>query len=205
VFVNGGDLLATALAHGLAIGIGVTAIGHVSGGHLNPAITIAMVVMRQKGLVEGLAYIAAQLAGAVVGTLLIMWGFDLNGSDLVGSVPALKDGLAVGNGILLEAVATLLHGWVVFAVAVDRDGAWFKVAGLPIGFAVTAGILMIGSGTGAALNPARWFGPALVTTTWDNAAVWIVGPIVGAALAGAAYLYGIKPRLAGAAAAPDTV
>ena len=205
VFVNGGDLLAVALAHGLAIGIGVTAIGHVSGGHINPAITAAMVLLRQKGPVEGLAYIVAQLAGAFVGSLLIMWGYDADGKDFVSSVPTLADQLSVGNGILLEAVASFLLGWVVFAVAVDRDGAWFKVAGLPIGFAVTTSILMIAAGTGAAMNPARWFGPALMTGTWDNAAVWIVGPIVGAALAGAAYLYGIKPRLAGAAAAPDTV
>ncbi|MCW2920966.1 MAG: hypothetical protein JWL76_840 [Thermoleophilia bacterium] len=205
VFVNGGDLLAVALAHGLAIAVGVTAIGHVSGGHLNPAVSVTMVVLRQMSPVEGLAYVVAQLAGGFVGALLIMWGFDGEGKDLAGSVPALADGLGVGNGILLEAVATFLLVWVVFAVAVDRDGAWFKVAGMPIGFAVTSGILMIGTGTGAALNPARWFAPALVSNSWDDAAVYIVGPIVGAVLAGAAYLYGIKPRLAGAAAAPDTV
>ncbi|MCB0879590.1 MAG: aquaporin [Thermoleophilia bacterium] len=205
VFLNTGDLLATAFAHGLAIAIGVTAIGHVSGGHLNPAVTSAMLVFRQISLVEAIAYVVAQLSGAYVAALCIMWGWDTDGSGLTGATPALAAGLGVGNGILLELIATFLLVWTVFAVAVDRDGAFFKVAGLPIGFAVTTGILMIGGATGAALNPARWFGPALLTGTWNDAVVWIVGPIAGGILAGAAYLYGVKPRLAGAAAAPDTV
>lgn len=205
IFVASGDLLAAAFAHGLVIAIGVTAVGHVSGGHLNPAVTSAMLVFRQIGPRDAAAYIVVQLAGAYAAALLMMWGFGLDGEELVGSVPALADGIGVGNGILLEAIATLLLVWTVFAVAVDRDGAFFKVAGMPIGFAVTVGILMIGSATGAALNPARWFGPALLTGTWSDAAVWIVGPVVGAVIAGAAYLYGIKPRLAGASAAPDSV
>ena len=115
-------------------------------------------------------------------------------------MPALAGKLEVGSGMFLEAIATLLLGWTIFAVAVDRDGAYFKVAGLPIGFAVTVGILMIGPATGAALNPARWFGPALMTGQWDNAMVWVFGPTAGLIIAGAAYLYGIKPRLADAAA-----
>ena len=95
--------------------------------------------------------------------------------------------------------------WTVFAVAVDLDGAYVKLAGLPIGLAVAVGILTIGPVTGAALNPARWFGPALLTSSWDDALVWTLGPILGGLLAGATYLYGIKPRLAGVAAEPDVV
>ena len=200
VYANGGDLLATAFAHGLAIAIGVTAVGHISGGHLNPAVTSAMIVFRKMSPVEGATYIVAQLAGAYAGALAIMWGFGRDGKDFVASTPALGEGLGVGNGIMLEAVATFLLVWTVFAVAVDRDGAYFKVAGLPIGFAVTVGILMIGAGTGGAMNPARWFGPALMTGTWSDAIVWIAGPILGAVLAGGAYLFGVKPRLDAAAA-----
>jgi MIP family channel proteins len=177
----------------------------VSGAHLNPAVTTAMLVFRKIPLVEGAAYIVTQLLAGWAAAAVMMWGFGKDASDLVGSVPALGKGIGTGNGILLEVVATFLLVWTIFAVAVDRDGAFFKVAGMPIGFAVLVDILMIGGSTGAAMNPARWFGPALLTGTWNDAIVWIVGPIVGAILAGGAYLYGIKPRLAGPAAAPDTV
>jgi glycerol uptake facilitator-like aquaporin len=125
----------------------------------------------------------------------MLLGFDQDTKVFKGAVPAIPDGLEVGSGMFLEAIATFLLVWTIFAVAVDRDGAFFKVAGLPIGFAVTVGILMIGPVTGAALNPARWFGPALMTGEWSNAMVWVFGPIAGAIIAGAAYLYGIKPRL----------
>jgi aquaporin Z len=205
IFMNGGDLLGAAFAHGLAIAIGVTAVAHVSGAHLNPAVSVAMLVFRQQSPVETVSYIVAQLAGAVAASVVMMWGFDVQGDDLTGAVPTLADKLGTGQGILLEAVATFLLVWTIFAVAVDRDGAFFKVAGMPIGIAVLVDILMIGGFTGAAMNPARWFGPALLSSSWDNALVWIVGPIVGAILAGGAYLYGVKPRLAGPAASPDTV
>lgn len=205
IFMNGGDLLGAAFAHGLVIAIGVTAVAHVSGAHLNPAVSVAMLVFRQQSPIESLAYIASQLAGAIVASLVMMWGFDIKNDQLVGAVPALADSIGAGNGMLLEGVATFLLVWTIFAVAVDRDGAFFKVAGMPIGFAVVVDILMIGTFTGAAMNPARWFGPALVSGRWDDALVWIVGPVVGAIAAGGAYLYGVKPRLAGPAAAPDTV
>lgn len=199
------DLLDVAFAHGLAIAIGVTAVGHVSGGHFNPAVSIAMMVFRQQRITDGLAYIATQLVAAYAAAAVIRIGWGEKVTDYAGSVPSLGDGVNVGNGLVLETIATFLLVWTVFAVAVDRDGAFFKVAGLPIGFAVAVGILMTGPATGAAMNPARWFGPALLTGTWSDALVWIVGPLVGAVLAGGAYLYGIRPRLAGVAAAPDTV
>ncbi|MCW2926229.1 MAG: hypothetical protein JWM86_197 [Thermoleophilia bacterium] len=205
VILNGGDLLAVAFAHGLVIAIMVSAVGHVSGAHFNPAVSAAMLALRQMPPAEAVAYIVTQLAAGVLGSLLVVVGFDIDADKLAGTTPQLAQGLGGGQGLLLEVAGTFLLVWVIFAVAVDRDGAFFKVAGLPIGLAITSGILMVGPMTGAAFNPARWFGPALVSGTWDDAWVWIVGPLVGAVLAGAAYLYGVKPRLAGPAAAPDTV
>lgn len=205
VILNGGDLLAVAFAHGLVIAIMVSAVGHVSGAHFNPAVSTTMLALKQMPVVEAVSYIVAQLAGALLGALVVMWGFDIDGDKLAAATPTLANGIGTGQGLFLEAVATFGLLWVIFAVAVDRDGAFFKIAGMPIGFAITTGILFCGPETGAALNPARWFGPALVSGSWDNAVVWIVGPIVGAAIAGAAYLYGVKPRLAGPSAAPDTV
>lgn len=204
IIVNGGDLLHVALAHGLVIAIMVSGVAHVSGGHFNPAVTTTMLALRQIAPVEAVAYLVAQLAAAALGALFVAQAFGIDAGDLVGT-PALADGIDGVRGFALELVATFLLVWVIFAVAVDRDGAFFKVAGMPIGFAVASGILMIGPATGAALNPARWFGPALVSGSFDDAWVYVAGPIVGGALAGAAYLYGIKPRLAGPVAAPDSV
>lgn len=186
-------LLLVAFAHGLAIAIMVTATGHTSGGHLNPAVTLATIVTKQKEWLEGLWYIAAQLAGGVAGAALIKGAFGDRWVDEVASV-ALADGVSIGEGILLEALATFFLVFVVFAVAVDRDGAWFKIAGLPIGLTVTADILMIGPLTGGAMNPARWFAPNLLTGSWDDVAAWLIGPSLGAVLAGVLYIYVFRPR-----------
>lgn len=199
------DLLGVALAHGLVIAIMVSAVGHVSGAHFNPAVSVAMLALRQMPLVEAVAYVVTQLVAGALGAWVVAIGFDVDNGKLAGATPAISDAIGSGQGLLLEIVATFMLVWVIFAVAVDRDGSFFKVAGMPIGFAVASGILMIGPLTGAALNPARWFGSALVAGSWDDAWVYVVGPVVGGVLAGAAYLYGVKPRLAGPAAAPDTV
>lgn len=198
---GGSDLVAVALAHGFAIAIGVTAIAHVSGAHLNPAVSLALLACRLIGPVEAGLYVAAQVVAGIVATLVVMLGFGFEGSDIAATVPALGEGIGVGNGIVLEALATFILVWTVFAVLVDRDGAFFKVAGMPIGFAVTAGIFAIGSATGGALNPVRWLGPALIAGEWSDALVWLVGPIAGGILAGALYLFAIKPRRADAFAA----
>jgi MIP family channel proteins len=191
---GGGDLLTVALAHGLAIAIGVTAIGHISGGHLNPAISLAMAVFRQMTARDCVAYVAVQLAGAVAATLALRAAWDMSEKDVIATTPALAT-VSAGQGMLLVVIATFLLAWTVFAVAVDRDGAYGKLAGLPIGLAVTVGILMIGPATGAALNPARWFGPALVSMTWGDAVIWILGPALGALLAAAAHRWGVRPRM----------
>lgn len=194
-----GDLLAVAFAHGIALAIGITAIGHVSGGHINPVVTIALAVYGKIGIGEAAAYVVAQLAGAYLASVALWLAFGVKAAELSGSVPALNSQLGIWNGIALEAIATFLLVWTVFAVAVDLDGAYNKLAGLPIGLAVFVGILIIGTSTGGAMNPARWFGPALLTTTWSDAVVWIVGPLIGALVAGGLHLYGIRPRLAGVA------
>jgi aquaporin Z len=89
-------------------------------------------------------------------------------------------------------VLTLVLLTAVFGTAIDPRGP--KVGGLAIGFAVAADILMGGPLTGAAMNPARWFGPAAVTGVWDNSFVWIIGPLVGAAVAALVYRYFFLPE-----------
>jgi aquaporin TIP len=187
-------LLAVALAHGLTIAIMVTSIGHVSGGHLNPAVSLALAATNRMKWGDAAAYIVAQCAGAIAGAAVIKGAFDDRWKEASAQV-ALGEGVSLGQGVLLEALATFFLVWVVFATAVDRDGAFFKVAGLPIGFAVTVDILMVGGLTGATMNPARWLGPNVITGDFSDALAWIIGPAIGALVAGFAYMYGIRPRL----------
>jgi glycerol uptake facilitator-like aquaporin len=102
----------------------------------------------------------------------------------------------ITQGILIEAVATFALVIVVMGVAVDSRGTFAAVAGLPIGLVITGDILWSGPATGAAMNPARWFGPALINGDLSNAVVWIVGPIVGALVAVFAYDLIMKPAKA---------
>lgn len=182
------DLVGVALAHGLVLAVMVSVTGHVSGGQVNPAVTIALWAAGKIGTQRGAVLIVAQLVGGVVGALLLRYvvgdaAFDGGGAG----APALAPGLAVGKGIVLEAILTFFLVFVVFGTAVDDKGPWNKTAGFTIGLTIAFDILAFGPLTGAAMNPARWFGPALVGGIWDNALVWIVGPIAGAIIAGVLY------------------
>lgn len=187
-------LIAIALAHGLAIAVMVTAVGHISGGHLNPAVTIATLVTGHKPLGESLTYVSAQIAGAIAGAGLVRYLYPGGRGAAAIATPHRIAGTAAWKGVMLEAVMTFLLVWVVYAVALDRDGTWFRVAGLPIGFTVAAMVLMGGAVTGAAINPARSFGPALVFGSWTDWWVYWVGPIAGGAAAGLAYVTLNHPR-----------
>jgi MIP family channel proteins len=182
------DLVGVALAHGLVLAVMVSITGHVSGGHVNPAVTIALWAAGKIGTQRGAVLIVAQLVGAVMGALLLRYvvgggAFDAGGAG----APALAPGLAVGKGIVLEAILTFFLVFVVFGTAVDDKGPWNKTAGFTIGLTIAFDILAFGPLTGAAMNPARWFGPALIGGQWADALVWIVGPIAGAIIAGVLY------------------
>ncbi len=182
------DLVGVALAHGLVLAVMVSVTGHISGGQVNPAVTIALWAAGKIGTQRGAVLIVAQLVGAVMGALLLRYVvgdavFDAGGAG----APALAPSVAVGKGIVIEAILTFFLVFVVFGTAVDDKGPWNKTAGFTIGFTIAFDILAFGPLTGAAMNPARWFGPALVGGIWENALVWIVGPIAGAIIAGVLY------------------
>ena len=182
------DLVGVALAHGFVLAVMVSVTGHISGGLVNPAVTIALWTAGRIGTQRGAVLIVAQMVGAVLGALLLRYvvgdtAFDGGGAG----APALAPGLAVGKGIVIEAILTFFLVFVVFGTAVDDKGPWNKTAGFTIGLTVAFDILAFGPLTGAAMNPARWFGPALVGGIWDDAVVWIVGPIAGAIIAGVLY------------------
>ncbi len=180
-------LLGIALAHGLAIGIMVTAVGHISGGHLNPAVTIGFWVTRKLSTFDSLAYMVAQLAGGIAAAeLLRLLPFDTWSVVHLGT-PDLASGISRTNGMIIEAIATFFLVFVVFATAVDEKGAFNKIAGFAIGLTITMGILMSGPFTGGALNPARAFGPALAANHWSNHGVYWIGPLAGGVAAGWVY------------------
>ncbi|HXO45453.1 MAG TPA: MIP/aquaporin family protein [Candidatus Cybelea sp.] len=187
---NGVGLIGIAVGSGLAFAVLVTALGHISGGHFNPAITIGYWVTRRLGTLDSISYWIAQLLGATAAAYLLKltipdttWT-----AKALGSItPDLGGDFTRAHGITLEAVMTFVLVLVVFATAVDARGAFDKIAGFAIGLTVTADILFGGPFTGAAVNPARAFGPALATSHWQNHGVYWAGPLLGGVLAAVLY------------------
>ncbi len=199
------SLLLIAFAHGLAIFIGVSAVGHISGGHFNPAVTFGFLITRKIAPLTAVAYIGSQLLGAIIGVLILRVIF--SGGESVSAmgyaaevtnlgVPALHGDVSVPIGILIEAALTFILVFVIFQVAVDEKGP-STIAPIAIGLTITLGALMGGPLTGAALNPARAFGPALVSGYWTDHYVYWIGPLLGGGLGAllAAYvMQGMKLR-----------
>jgi aquaporin TIP len=187
---GGLSLLAIAVAHGLTIGVMASAVGHISGGHFNPAVTFGFLVTRRLAPSLALVYWAAQLAGATIAALLLRWFFHEATRNLVQlGAPAVGNGFGSGQAFVMELILTFFLVWVIFATAADPGGTFKSVAGLAIGFTITLDILVGGPFTGAAMNPARAFGPELVQGFWTNAWVWYAGPLAGGGLAALAYEY----------------
>jgi aquaporin Z len=184
--VSGQDIVAVALANGLAIGIMVTNLGHISGGHFNPAITLGFLATKRIEARLAVLYWAFQLLGAIVGALILraIFAHDL----FLGSVPH-APGISDGKGLLLEIVLTFFLVWAVFATAVDPRGAFKSIAGLAIGLTITMDVFTGGPLTGAAMNPARAFGPELVGNFWGEGWIYWLGPALGALLAALGYDY----------------
>jgi len=175
-----------ALAHGLALLVMVSALGAISGGHFNPAVTFGLWLAGKIDTVKAGGYVVAQLVAAVLAAILAFYVFSgFDGIETSMAVPALNDNVDVLKGIVIEAVITMVLLVAVFGTAVDNRAA--KIGGIAIGLAVVVGILMAGGLTGAAINPARWFGPALVAMQWDNFLVWIIGPLLGAGIVAVIY------------------
>lgn len=188
ILTQGSDWVAIALAHGLAIAIMVSMMAHLSGGVFNPAIQIALLVTGKMTAARSGVYIVAQLAGGVAAAYLLKYFWSTAAFDAVkGGAPVVADGLAVGKAVVIEALTTFFLVWAVFATAVDDRGPLARLGGLTIGLTITLDIFATGSLTGAAMNPARWFGPALASGTWTNGWVWIAGPVCGGIIAGVAY------------------
>ena len=186
VFIQSNLLVGVALAHGLTIAIMASAVGHISGGHFNPAVTLGFLVTRR--IVPSLAalYWLAQLAGATLAALALR-GLFPSEANLDAGVPVVNPTINAGQAVAIEALLTFFLVWVIFATAVDPGGAFKTISGLAIGLTITLGVLATGPLTGAAMNPARALGPEIVFNIWDDFWVYLVGPPIGAVVAALAY------------------
>ncbi len=188
-------LVGIAAAHALVLSIMVSALGHISGGHFNPAVTFGVLVAQKIALPSALLYGVAQLVGAVAGGLALLAIFPASAWQPVHlGTPALDHGTAFGTGVLLEAILTFFLVFAVFGVAIDPRGPFKGIAGFGIGLVLGFDILVGGPLTGASMNPARTFGPAVASWFWDNHLVYWLGPLIGGGLAGALYGYVLLPR-----------
>ncbi len=210
---GGSDYVVVGLVHVLVLFMLVQSLGSISGAHLNPAVTVALTALRKMRPNDAIVYILLQLSGAVAGALVTK--FVLADQIADGTVapggksaevgtPALNDTLlgGVAQGAVLEGIGAFFLVWAITAVAVNpratRDWAGLVIGGT-LGFIVLIG----GPLTGGSFNPARWFGPALVSGSWDDAWLYIVGPLVGGLLGAVTYWYlFVEARLGGPRAAP---
>jgi aquaporin Z len=193
--VGGAGLITVALAHGLAIGVMVSAVGHVSGGHFNPAVTTGAWVARRMTTGAAVAYVVAQIAGGLLGALALRLVLPGSAWDPVTlGTPLVTPGIADWQAIAIEAILTFLLVWVVFATALDPEGSFGKIAGLAIGFTIAMDVMMGGPFTGAAMNPARSIGPAVVSGELTGVWVYILGPVIGGTVAALLYDLGIMRR-----------
>ncbi|WP_210490970.1 MIP/aquaporin family protein [Patulibacter sp. SYSU D01012] len=177
-----------ALAFGLGIAAAIYATAHVSGGHLNPAVSVALTAIGRHDVRELPHYVAAQLVGAILAALALKGVFP--DAETLGN-NAVAEGVGVGSGLLVEVVLSAIFLFVIVSVATDRR-VTPGVAPLAIGFALAAIHLVGIPVTGTSVNPARTIGPDLVAGHWDDLWVFVVGPLLGATAG--ALLYGALRR-----------
>ena len=180
-----GRLVAIALAHGLAICLLAYSVGHISGGHLNPAITIAAIINGKISWIRGNMYIAGQIAGGIVAALILMAVIpDVNEGNL--GAHGLGEGVSVGMGFSVELIFTFLLSFVVFATAMDKRSHGVMA---PVASGITvAGVHLVAVPlTGAGINPARSLGPAIASGFWTDHWIYWVAPILGAIVGGTLY------------------
>lgn len=198
-------LLGIALAHGLVLMAMVYSLGNVSGAHFNPAVTLAFVFAEKMKLKTGLGYILFQLIGSVLAAVALLAVFPSTAIYEGLGAPALAAGVGFSAGTLFEIMLTFFLVFTVFAVALDKKNTT-PFIGFAIGMALAIGIIVGGAFTGGALNPARAFGPAMVSEFlqtgllnpsegfWVEQAVYWVGPIVGGLAAALVYLNVFLPE-----------
>lgn len=196
VLTQGQDIVAIGIATGLAIGIMVAAGGHISGGHYNPAITLGVLAAKRISVPDAVGYVIAQMVGSVLGAGAVTLAYlDVDRNRVNLGMPAVGKSLVADpqvdltawNALAMEAILTFFLVLVVFGTAIDKRSIGRWMAPWAIGTTIAIGNMAGVAVSGAAMNPIRWFGPAVVQQDWANAWVWIVGPIVGGIVAALLY------------------
>jgi MIP family channel proteins len=189
IMVGSAGLIGFAIAYGLTYALMWTAFGHISGGNFNPAVTLGFVSTRRIDVKLGAVYWLNQFAGACVAGLLLWWIFPAEAiaPSRLGA-PLLHPSIGNGAGLVLEAIMTFFLVLAIFAIAIDDRGAVKAVSGFGIGLVITVAVLAGGPLTGAAMNPARAFGPELVYRVWESYTwIYYLGPFAGAVIAAVGY------------------
>ena len=182
--VYGGALgtVGVALVFGLIIMVMVYATGHLSGAHINPAVTVAFTLTRHFPARDAAAYVAAQLTGALLAALLLLAIWPEQPAELGATIPSVGS----GSAFVYEIVLSALLMFVIIAVATDTRAVG-AAAAIAIGGTVGLDALFGGPVTGASMNPARSFGPALASGEWSDFWLYALGPVIGAAVGALAY------------------
>jgi len=171
-----------AVVHGLVLAVLVTSLMGISGGHLNPAVTLGLLAARRTSASNAGAYVVAQLVGAVLAALLLKQLYPIGVVRPISlGTPTIAATIQFHQAIMIEAVMAFFLVSAVYGTCVNPDSP--RIGGFGIGLTLLFCILVGGPLTGAAVNPARAFGPALVSGQWVAHIVWWVGPIVGGVLA----------------------
>ncbi len=195
VFIGGGavvvnearsgalGLTGVALAHAMVLAIMVTALMRISGAHFNPAVTLALWLNNKIDAKNAGAYVATQLLAAIIAALLVRALLPSVAGEITGyGTPRIAGDVDIIQAILIEAILTFFWVSAVFGTAVSSE-APSGIGGFGIGLVLLFGILVGGPLTGAAMNPARAFGPALVAGEWVGQAAFWIGPLLGGAAA----------------------
>jgi MIP family channel proteins len=188
----GSDFAVIGLVHGFALFALVQIFAGVSGAHFNPAVTLGATLLKRIDPVDAVVYVLAQLSGGVLGALLVK-GL-LSDEGMAGNYGAVQvSDLLAGDfaGMIVELLGTFLLVLAVVAVALNPR-AWRDWGPLSIGLTLGFAVMIFGPLTGAALNPARWFGPALIGEEWGGVWPYLVGPLLGAVLAVVVYRFVIE-------------
>ncbi len=193
IAVGGNNPVGVALAHGLTIAVMGSATAAISGGHLNPAVTLAIWSAGRISTAGAIGYWIAQFTGGIAGAAIARYVHGSEAMALVGyGTPALGPTMTAPQAMVMEAILTFFLVFVVFGTTVDRRAP--KVGALFIGLTVTLDIFAGGPLTGAAMNPARWLGPAMLGGGFENAWVYLAGPLLGGLVAAGVYKLGLMER-----------
>jgi MIP family channel proteins len=193
------SLFAIAVAYGLGVATLISSLGHISGGHFNPAVTVAFWATRRFGTAVSLSYWVAQILGGIMASYLLRATLpDSAWAPVALGAPALASDVTRVPGMVLEATLTFVVVFVFFAAVVDTESLARNTGGMVVGFAVMVAVLLGGPFTGAAMNPVRAFAPGIAARHWTNQGIYWIGPLFGGLIAGwlydSAFLRDSRPR-----------